>query len=70
MYALGLGVLKDQTLARIWLDVASANCNKEAGKARDGADGTVTPTQVEQPAAIAWACKGQTILIADWNWFS
>ena len=63
MYALGLGVLKDQTLARIWLDVASANCNKDAGKARDGAEGTVTTTQIEQTTAKARTCKGQTKLI-------
>ncbi len=30
----------------------------------------MTTTQIGQTTAIARTCKGQTILIAVWNWFS
>ena len=57
MYWGGRGVLKDQVLAHMWLNIASANGDAAARTARDGLEGDMTRAEIARATDLARACK-------------
>lgn len=56
MYWGGRGVLKDQVLAHMWLNIASANGDADAREARDGLEGDMTRAEIARATELARAC--------------
>ena len=53
MYAIGSGVLKDATLAHMWLNIAGANGSEIAREWRDTIEDDMTATQITRATELA-----------------
>ena len=56
MYAIGRGVLKDATLAHMWLNIAGANGSEIAREWRDTIEDDMTATQIARATELARTC--------------
>ena len=56
MYAIGSGVLKDATLAHMWLSIAGANGSEIAREWRDTIEDDMTATQIARATELARTC--------------
>ena len=56
MYAIGSGVLKDATLAHMWLNIAGANGSEIAREWRDTIEDDMTATQIARATELARTC--------------
>ena len=56
MYAIGRGVLKDATLAHMWLNIAGANGSEIAREERDTIEDDMTATQIARATELARTC--------------
>ena len=56
MYANGEGVLQDNVIAHMWLNIASANGDAQGGENRDIITKRMTPEQIADAQARARVC--------------
>ena len=56
MYGQGMGVLQDNVMAHMWLNIASANGADEAGGWRDEIGEKMTPADISKAQAMAREC--------------
>ena len=56
MYYTGRGVLKDATLAHMWLNIAGANGSEIAREWRDTIEDDMTATQIARATELARTC--------------
>ena len=56
MYYTGSGILKDATLAHMWLNIAGANGSEIAREWRDTIEDDMTATQIARATELARTC--------------
>ena len=56
MYEYGKGVLKDDLIAHMWYNIASANGSETAGDSRDIIETRLTPEDISKATAMAREC--------------